>query len=252
MADGDGAQQPRIQSVARAAQILSAVAASDHGLSAREIAEQVGLRLPTTYHLLHTLSAVGLLRREASTSRYVIGFAVGALASGLERQVSMPEQLHRCVREVAAQTGEAVYGSGWSDGEIVVFARAAGTQPVSVAEVPLGLAAHAHARASGKLLLALASEEERARYLERHPPTPRTRNTLSRRALLRQLAEVRERGYAVEEEEFAEGICCVAAPYTIGAQTFGVVISAPAERFRARFDSYLDALLAATRAPLFS
>lgn len=236
--------KPRIQSVARAARILEVVAASPHGLSAREISTAVEIRMPTTYHLLHTLSAVGLLRRDPTGSRYVVGFAAATLAAGLERQVSAPDELARCVRSAAARTGEAVYGSGWSDGEIVVFARAPGSQPVSVAAVPLGLAAHAHARASGKLLLALAEPEQRDAYLKRHPPVPVTPKTLGGKALLAQLEQVREQGYATDDEELAEGIACVAIPHVIGATTFAISLSAPAERFHANADSLRSTLQA--------
>lgn len=236
------AAQPRIQSVARAAHILRVVAESPDGASAREISEALGLRLPTTYHLLQTLSAVGLLRRDPSGTRYVVGFAAAALAAGLERQVSVPEELHRVVRRAAAETGEAVYGSGWSDGEIVVFARAAGSHPVGVTAVPLGLAGHAHARASGKLLLALASPQELATYLERHPPVAVTPRTLLAADLEAELARIRAQGFATEEEEFAVGISCLAIPYAVGAETFAVALSAPSERFHANLGTLHETL----------
>lgn len=234
--------RPRIQSVARAANILAAVAESQSGLSTREISERVGIRQATTYHLLHTLCAADLLRRDHATSNYVMGFGITALASGFARQVPAPEHLYKCVREVAAATGEAVYGSGWADGAIVVLARAPGRKPVSVASVPLGMATNAFARASGKLLLAYASPEAREAYLERDPVVRLTPNTLEKRDLLDQLDEVARRGYAVEEEEFAEGICCVAAPYAVGETIYSIVVSAPTDRFHASLNDLLEAL----------
>ena len=56
-ADAANGERPRIQSVARALAILLDVAREDGGLTVREIADRQGLRLPTTYHLVHTLSA---------------------------------------------------------------------------------------------------------------------------------------------------------------------------------------------------
>ncbi|WP_395693526.1 IclR family transcriptional regulator [Nocardioides sp.] len=240
--DGD-ARQPRIQSVARAAGILSAVAGNPNGLTPKDVSVALDLRLPTTYHLLQTLEAVGLLRREGGTgSRYLLGFGVGQLARGFDRQVSVPEQLAAVVRAVAERTGESVYASGWSDGEIVILDRQIGTHPVGVAALPIGLAGHAYARASGKLLLALMSEEERETYFARHDYAPLTPSTLSMEELVAQLDVIREQGYALDDEEHTPGVCCVAAPFELGGRQFCVALSAPSDRFRERQDDLIEAV----------
>jgi DNA-binding IclR family transcriptional regulator len=171
-----------------------------------------------------------------------MGFGIGALASGFERHVSVPEQLYRCVRSVAVETGEAVYGSGWADSEIVILARQPGTQSVNAAESPLGLSVHAHARASGKLLLALAEVSRRDSYLARRPPVPLTPNTLGYDALLAQLAFIAKHHFATDQEEFSLGVCCLSVPCRLGETTFALALSAPAERFNANFDTYLEVL----------
>jgi len=55
--------QTRIQSVTRAVQLLVAIAESDDGMTAKDLAGHVGLSLPTTYHLLTTLWAEGMLMK---------------------------------------------------------------------------------------------------------------------------------------------------------------------------------------------
>jgi IclR family transcriptional regulator, acetate operon repressor len=215
-----------------------AVAASPQGLSARELSEIVGASMPTTYHLVQTLCAVGFLRRNATRRTYVIGLRVGALADGLAHQLSVPEQLLACVRAAATATGEGAYGSGWLDDEIVVLSSVRGTHPIGVAETPLGLSVAAHARASGKLLLALAPAERRERYFAKHPQVEFTPNTFVGSALEAELADIAERGYAVDNEEHRLGVCCVAAPLQHG-RSYVVAISAPADRFREEFETLL-------------
>lgn len=244
--DEPGDVKPRIQSVARAAGILAEVAASPNGLTPKQISAATGIRAATTYHLLHTLQAVGLLRRDSTGSRYVLGFAVGPLANAFERHVSVPEQISEVVREIADRTGEAVYGSGWMDGEIVILARRSGVKPVGVAEMPVGMAGHAFARASGKMLLALCDEEARERYFESHEHVGLTPNTWTRDQLRSRLEAIRKQGYAFDDEEHTEGVCCVAAPYWIGSETFCATLSAPAERFRANRSELVEAVLATT------
>lgn len=239
--------KPRIQSVARAASILAAVAASANGLTPKQIGAATGIRLATTYHLLQTLQAVGLLRRDRTGNQYVLGFAVGPLVGAFERHVSVPERIFDVVRAIAEKTGEAVYGSGWVDGEIVILARRLGVKPVGVAEMPIGMAGHATARASGKMLLALRAEEERERYFATHEHVALTPNTWTRDHLRSQLGAIKERGYAIDDEEYTEGVCCVAAPFWIGSEVFCVTLSAPSERFRANQTELIDTVLAMTR-----
>ena len=99
---------------------------------------------------------------------------------------------------------------GWVDGEIVALATAAGHAPVAAAKVPQGYCGYAHARAAGKLLLALVDPSIREAYLAKHPLEQRTNNTIiDREKLEKEFEEIRARGYAVDNEEFYEGLQCL-------------------------------------------
>jgi IclR family transcriptional regulator, acetate operon repressor len=101
-----------------------------------------------------------------------------------------------------------------------------------VAEVGSGVYKHGHARANGKVLLAYARPEIRETYLRSHPLVPCTDATITnRQALERELAGIRERGYAYDEQEFAVGVACVAAPLLRNDQLIAALgISVPADR----------------------
>ena len=113
-----------------------------------------------------------------------------------------------------------------------------------MASSPLGPIDHGHARASGKLLLALAPEDARERYLAAHPLARVTRTTItSRDALLREFEQIRAAGHASDVEEFHAGVCCLAAPIGPGGTAYALALSAPKERFEAFREEYLAALL---------
>jgi IclR family transcriptional regulator, acetate operon repressor len=234
--------KPRVQSVARAAAILRELAASAEGLTPGELSHSLGLTRPTTYHLLNTLAADRLVK-QGEARRYRLGLGVAALAEGFRRQFS-PEDLVPHIRALARQLGEATHVVGWSDGEIVVLARVPGRRVVSISEFPLGMIGDAHARSSGKLLLAYAAEPVRAEYLRTHPRRRRTTRTLVRLGeLAAEFERIRERGYAIDREEFEPGLCCLAAPLDGGQSPYAFSISAPKERFEAEFECYRAALL---------
>lgn len=222
--------------------ILLAVAQSENGLTAREISDRLGIGRQATYHLLHTLSSTGVVMRE-SGSRYVLGLRVGTLVEGFTRQLSPNTHLGPLVRAVANETGEMSYAAGWWGGEIMALTFARGANPIQAIEVPQGYVGVAHARASGKALLAFASPAVRDAYLESHPPTKVTARTItSRRALDRELALVREQGYATDVEEFREGLCCLAVPLDDGHAPFTLGVAVPRERFAEKKDEYLKVL----------
>lgn len=113
----------------------------------------------------------------------------------------------------------------------------------------LGFVESAHARASGKLLLAFASEEVRTAYLALNPLVPVTPRTIVQPEEFElELERIRLRGYAVDEEEFREGVSCVAAPVMeSGHAVSAYSVSAPAERFGRRRAELIDCVLDATR-----
>ncbi|MGE5146402.1 MAG: helix-turn-helix domain-containing protein, partial [Candidatus Eiseniibacteriota bacterium] len=129
------AREPRVQSVAKAASILFAVAHSSKGLKALEIAAQLGLPRQATYHLLHTLVTLGMLTKVAD-NRYLLGLRVGALVEAFSRHLAPPERLLPYVRQVAYETGETAYAVGWWDGEITSLAVVRGRNAIQAAETP--------------------------------------------------------------------------------------------------------------------
>lgn len=242
-----GERKPRIQSAVRTVSILLAVSNSAEGLRAKEIMKQVGLSRQVTYHLIHTMLGTGIIRKNES-NRYVLGLAAVSIAEGFHRQLAPPEQLARKVRSIVAAIGETAHAGGWVDGEIVALATAAGHAPVAAAKVPQGYSGYAHARAAGKLLLALVDPATRKTYLGKHPMERRTSNTIvDREKFEKELEEIRARGYAVDNEEFYEGLQCLAVPVEGLGGRFVLGISVPKERFEKKFDKYLAALLNAAR-----
>lgn len=238
----------QVQSVVRALTILRHVALSRDGLTTREISEATGLNRQTAYHLVNTLVAETFLASRQGR-RYRLGMGIGTLVEQFRRQLDPPEHLMPHVRAISAATGETSFLAGWRDGEIVILGTTSGSHPVAVTPVSLGMFGSAHARASGKALLAFASSDVRSEYLTRQPLVPFTPNTLvDPEAFEQELERVRSDGYAVDREEFAVGVSCIAVPLDEGASPYVFAMSAPTERFGERFDEYRGIIIEAATA----
>lgn len=239
----DPKEKPRVQSAARTIEVLQTVArASSSGVSAKTLSTELKLPRQVIYHLIHTLLGANMLRR-ASGSTYVLGLGVANLAQGYRRQTGAPDYLARYAEQAAAKTGETAYVVGWMDDEIIVLATSRSGSPIQAAELPPGTAGDAHARASGKLLLAMSTDEEARDYLKRSPLTARTERTLTDpAAFAAELAAIRKTWVGVEREEYAPGLACIAVPIGAAPARLALGISAPVERLERNFDTFVEAL----------
>jgi IclR family transcriptional regulator, acetate operon repressor len=234
-------QPTRIQSVTRAAALLEFVATDPAGRTVGEVADAVGVPLPTAYHLLNTLVDAGLLAKSEGR-RYQLGARIGLLAEAFLAQMSAPHHLMEHVRGLAHRTGETAYLSAWRNGDATLLSVVEGHRAVRVAGLHVGYAGVTHARASGKVLLASGPPGTLERYLDSHDIVSRTRRQPGCAEALRlELDRVRNQGYAIDEEEFSEGVACIAAPVIDGTLALG--ISAPVERYQAMKDELISAVV---------
>jgi DNA-binding IclR family transcriptional regulator len=236
----------RIQSLARGLAIVSEIANSDGELTAAELSRRIGVSTQTTYHLMHTLRQVGYVEQDSS-QRYRLGRAIPALIEGYKRQFAPPSDVLRRLRNLKETTGETCSLSAWSGDDVVLVAQESGDHTVRVADIQVGQRGALHARASAKILLARADSEKRDRILKEVQLKRFTEHTITRRAKLEQeLTQAAEKGWAMDDEEFAPGLTCIAACTEHGGADFALTILAPTGRLRDNLSGYLAALLEAT------
>jgi DNA-binding IclR family transcriptional regulator len=215
-----GERPTLIQSVQRALRIIEVIAEHDGRARAKEVARATGLPLATTYHLLRTCAHEGWLQRLDDGS-YVLGHRIdvvraqGTAARGIAHARPALEWLRDAL-------GGAVYLARYVDGEIVV---AEIVDSVRAPRIDLWVGMHdaAHATALGKCILGQLPAIEREDYLARHPLHDLTPRTVVDR---RRLNLPPTGGIAVDDGEYAVGVCCLAATVTTGRDmgAVGVVI----------------------------
>ncbi len=242
-------QPTRIRSVSKAMAVLSYLAAEEAPRSARHVGDALGLPIATAYHLLDTLVDEGMLSKD-ERRLYGLGPRVGALADAYHRQTAPPPRLLAGLRAVADETGETAYLSCRRRDEVVLIQAIEGRHPLRVAGLHTGYGANLHARASGKVLMAFSTPDLFERYVARLPLDALTPNTITDPAALwAELDRIRERGYGFDEEEFALGVTCVAAPILDGGTAIAALtVAAPTGRFAGAAEKHVAAVRRASRA----
>jgi IclR family acetate operon transcriptional repressor len=216
-----------VQSLNRALDVLEVVAARGGRLAVGEIAAGAGLPVPTTHRLLRTLLDRGYVHQTADR-RYALGAGLvplGTLAGSLVG-VEAETALSRLVDDL---------------GETVNLAMMSGSRAQYVAQVPgrhtmrmfteVGRMVDLHSTGVGKALLACLDDEEALDHVRQVGLTRRTEHTLvTEEALLADLAVVRKRGYALDEQEQEVGVRCVAVPVGDPMPWLAVSVSGPVTR----------------------
>jgi DNA-binding IclR family transcriptional regulator len=222
-----------IQSVTRALHILEALTSHTEGLSVKEIAQQVGLNVSTTHHLVNTLETGGYIAALAN-GRYSLGLAIPQLYSAFLMSFQPDVRLLEILNTLAKITRETTYINTWQNGDIIIQAIVESPQALRIGGMRVGFRGFAHARAGGKALLAYMAPDQLDSYLKEHPLTSLTPNTIHDKTTFKShLNLVARQGYAIDREEFAEGVCCISAPIlrADGQAVMALSVSAPVQRF---------------------
>jgi len=219
------------QAVERAIAILECFTADRPALGVSEIARSVGINVSTAHRLVKALVAAGLVEHDALSERYRLGIGAAVLGQRALEQTGF-HLARPILADLVATTGESASLGIRRGQEVVVIERASSAQPLRF-DHPTGAEIPLHASAMGKALLAFSetTAEVAAFSLEDLTAyTPRTITT--REALIAELANVRERGMAINREERYQGVSGVAAPVLspTGAARAAVGVQGPSLR----------------------
>ncbi|MFB9376869.1 IclR family transcriptional regulator [Kineococcus gynurae] len=237
-----------VQSVDRALTLLQIL--SRHGsLGVTEIARAAGVHKSTAFRLLSTLEARGFVAQRDDRGQYRLGPAAAELSVGATVSHDLSAGHGICV-DLAATVGETV-ALVVSDGrETTTVDEVVGEAKLSSFD-SIGSRAPLHATAAGKVFLAALSPEDLRATLST-PLVAYTPRTICDPAVLgEQLVEVRDRGYAVVQEEFEVGLVALAAPVhgTDGQLAAAMTVAGPAYRVGPhRFEELAQHLLTAADA----
>jgi len=238
-----------IRSVQRALDLLSTVASFDAPPQAKDLADLLGLPLPTAFHLLKTLVDAGYLVKEAKT--YRLGPEIPRLNAALERAYSVPGWMRETLARLAYDSGETANVCRWRNNDVEIIAVVEGRNAVRVVGHAVGLRGNAHARAAGKVMLAFGPAARKQQYFAQPLPalTPNTKTSVDE--LESELDIVAQQGYALDLEEFIPGVCCVAAPFRdadAGTVSAAIAVTVPADRFRETTAELIAAVVGAASA----
>ncbi|MGA8112366.1 MAG: IclR family transcriptional regulator [Actinocatenispora sp.] len=214
------------ESLRRSLRVIDALA--DEPATATQVAAMTGVSLSTAVRLLQVLHQEGFARRD-SAGRYGTGTRLLSIAHRAVAAMDVRQAAAPVLRRLNRDTGQTVHLGYFDSPTVVYLDKYDGTAPVQMYS-RIGLAAPLHCTAMGKVLAAHLPEEERA-HLAGTLDYPRftDRTVGSAEEYLRELAEIRERGYALNlgEHETVISAVAVALVRPDGRVEHGVDLAVP-------------------------
>jgi IclR family transcriptional regulator, pca regulon regulatory protein len=231
-------REPRYsQSLERGLAILSCFTAKRPVLGIADIADELGMSRSTTHRYVITLVALGYLEQGASR-KYRLGLRVTDLGMSALNSTGLRDHAHPYLEDLRQRTSYTA-SLGVLDGADILYVDRVrsfrrGQSKAGLDQNP-GSRLPAYCTAMGKLLLANLPESEQRDLLASMKPAKRGPNTItSKRALREELDQVKDAGFAVNDEELASELFAIAAPVrdasrdvvaAVGLSAYGSMIS---------------------------
>ena len=199
----------QVESVQKAIAVLDVLAAAGEELGTNEIARRTGVNASTVSRLLATLVVPGLVQYHHGSGRYGLGIRILQLAGAARETLDIRRIARPSLEDIAAVSGETATLSVPGEHDVMTVDFVQSPQSVrSVAEI--GRNSVRHATAVGKVFLAHGGRtpEELTRFTE---------HTITDRAVLdREIATIRDRGWALSQAEREPDLVGVAVPVLDG------------------------------------
>ncbi len=211
VADEAEDKRQNVKSLLKMIAVLDCFSSTDRELSVLQIAQRTGLPRTTVHRLVDSLRTVGFLEQEASRERYRLGLKLFELGSAAITNLPLYREAGPFVDTLAKLSGEIVHLCVF-DGTGMVFVEQATdkARPNNVITTMEG--SPCHCTGVGKAALAFQPSAVIDRVIGLGLK-PFTRNTIVDPERLRaELAEIRARGYAIDDCEHEPDVRCVAAP----------------------------------------
>lgn len=225
----------RIRAVERALELLEAFSITEPELSLTELSCRLGLNASTVFRLLATLQARGYVQQSPDNGRYRLGPACLGPSSVYLAQSDMRRRLTPLLVALRDECRETIHLATLDRKlmEVVYLEKLEGLLPIGLMGSRVGGRSPAYCTGLGKAMLAHEPLDATGAFYEARGLPAHTPQTItSWEVLSHELAEIRLRGYALDNTEHEPGVRCVAAPvWNHRREVVGAIsVAGPAER----------------------
>jgi DNA-binding IclR family transcriptional regulator len=202
----------RVSAVDRVIDILEYLLSKNWPVSYKELANNLNIPKTSVYRIVKTLESRGYVYSPGTEGKFALGAKTISLGGSNREIAHLRQTANSFMYELANKTGFTVQ-LGVLFEYMVMYVEEIRTEKTISVIVPTGTPFPVNLSAGGKVLVANLPEDKREEFLNYTVLQANTPNSITDMKEFRlELTKVREKGYALDHEEFARGIMCIAAP----------------------------------------
>ena len=225
-----------INSIHNAVSIINCFTEEKPELGISEIAAQLNMNQSTIHHIVKSLSSEGVLAKTPNR-RYRLGSQLlgwGHLAAKQYKSFYMATPY---LESLSKRTKEISHLATLQNSEVIYLTKVEPNHPLRI-ETNIGARKPIHCTGLGKAMLAFQSEKFFEKMVPEELPAYTPNTITDKKALRKELEQVRKQGFAVDDEELEIGLFCIAAPVRnfLGQVIAAISISGPEFRLRKDLD----------------
>jgi IclR family transcriptional regulator, KDG regulon repressor len=207
-------------SVKKAFEILKVISSSGNGVRLNEIAKSLGIAKSTVHGIISILEEVGAVRKEPASRRYQLGLTLFELGRKTYAQVDLRGISRPAMENLMEKVQETVFlGTLSGDNEAILVLDVVECRHDMKIISPVGTTLSLFAAAPGKAIMSSMSDDLIREIIDRKGlPRHTDRSITDTDQFIEEIKSVREKGYAVDFEEFMPGVRAVAAPLNLEDQ----------------------------------
>lgn len=198
-------------SLTRALTLLERLSESAEGLHLTDLSQQLGMPPATVHRLLSTFEEMGFVEQDIEAGVWFVGLKAFTVGNAFLNRRDFVATARPYMQRLVERCGETVNLGVIDEGEVVFISQVESKEMMRMI-VTLGSRSPIHASGVGKAMLASLDEQSVLELLQRRGLARYTDQSIDNPADLRDaLAQIRHQGYALDDEEHAIGLRCVAA-----------------------------------------
>jgi IclR family KDG regulon transcriptional repressor len=202
----------RLGTLDKTFQIIDLLAQQPRGLRLSEMSAALELPSSSIHHILSTLRTADYVDQDADTKRYRLGFKFLVIGSTILGHLDIRRTAYSHLRQLHQKVNETVSLTILRNGQVTFIDKIQRVGGLSL-DTYIGFSTAPHAAASGKVLLSELTRSEIQAIYRTKSLKAYGKNTITGIVqLMEELENVRKQGYAIDDEEYYEGVRCVAAP----------------------------------------
>ncbi len=201
-----------IQAVSHALDLLEQFHDDVDELGVTELSKRLKLHKNNVFRLLATLESRGYIEQNKATENYRLGLKALELGQTFIKQMGLLRQAKPILEQMVEECNETSYVAIYKEKHIVYLDAVETNLTVRVVS-RVGSRLPAYCTASGKIHMAFMTDEELEELLNEMKIIQHTPSTiLNQEELKATLSQIRDQGYAIDDEELDLGVRCIAAP----------------------------------------